>query len=421
MQEYLEQNFSTLAPLQDASLLKIPSKVNRTIQRYVSRADLKMIHPDIDVARELCLIFLNNLGATFHTGRWKRLYSRILKRQVSFSDDNTYARIIRVLKKGTVKQGPLLQVNDYFQPGMSKQYALPDVYFSKGVESYRLTTEHAIKLRNREHYRLLAEAAENPIARNLLRFYSEIRTPLKSEIHEEAKGLISQGFKSKKGKKLTYLNRHDRARWKDHGQRMFVEDCIDIYEMYTDGGFLLPVVTDAKAGGRVVDSFVLTPGWIRAMITVNGERLVEVDYAALHPNLAATIYGGHAKYITHRDIAEKTGLNLADVKVEHLSFFNKRWDDLRKSPLYDFYTDTEIEMMTELYWDKLMNGHKSTSRKLFALEVQLMTEVITRLNSEGIYVLYIYDSVMCEPRHKDRVVATMNAVAFQMGIHTTAK
>ena len=202
---------------------------------------------------------------------------------------------------------------------------------------------------------------------------------------------------------------------------MFVEDCVEIYEICTGGGLLMPIVTDEKAGGRVVDSFTLMPGWIRNMTTVDGERLVEVDYTALHPNLAVAVYGGNAKYITHRGIAEKTGVDTGAVKKEHLSFFNKLWKHLVKSPMFDFYCETEPELMDAMYRDKRYNGHKSTSRKLLALEVQLMTNVITQLNSEGIYVLYIYDAVMCEPKHKERVVAVMNSTAVEMGIYTTAK
>lgn len=421
MAEYLEQNFSTLAPLQDASKLKIPSKVNRAIERYIHRSELKKIHPDHEVARELCLIFLNNLSTTFHCGRWKHLYSVILKRQVSFTSDNTYAAIVRLLSKGTAKHGPILLVQNSYGPGMSKQYALSDAYFSKGIVPYNLKTEYAIKLRNREHYRLHAEAADNPIARNLFRMYSEIKPPMKEEIQAEANTLIANGYRSKKGKLLTRLNGHRKSRWKDHEARMFVEDCVEIYEMYTDGGYLMPVVTDAKAGGRVVDSFTLMPSWIRNMTTVNGQRLVEVDYAALHPNIASSVYGGQSKYITHRGIAEMAGIDPATVKVEHLSLFNKRWDDMQKSTLLGYYMATDMDMMMGIYWDKLENGYKSTPRRLFAREVALMSKVIEELNAEGIYVLYVYDAVLCERKHKDRVITIMNNAAVSMGIHTTAK
>lgn len=421
LSEDWDQDHSTFAPLQDASLLKVPAKANRTIERFVSRSALRKIHPDPDVARELCLIFLSNLSSTFHSGRWKRLYSVILRRQVSFTDDSTYVRIVEVLKDGTPKLGSILHVIKDARKGKSYEYALGDAYYGKGIVPYTLKTEHAVNLRNREHYRLYAEASDNPIARNLFRIYSVVRPPLKEEIHAEAKKLISMNFKSKKGKELTYLHRHDKGRWERPEERMFVEDCLDIYEICTGGGFLMPIVTDEKAGGRVVDSFTLMPGWIRNMTTVNGERLVEVDYAALHPNLAVAVYGGNAKYITHRGLAEKAGVDPGAVKKEHLSFFNKRWKDLVKSPVFDFYCETEPELMDAMWRDKHDKGHKSTSRKLFALEVTLMTNVITQLNSEGIFVLYIYDAVMCEPRHKARVVAVMNDAAVEMGIYTTAK
>jgi hypothetical protein len=42
--------------------------------------------------------------------------------------------------------------------------------------------------------------------------------------------------------------------------------------------------------GRVVDSFMLTPAWIRNEIAIEGKKLTECDYTALHPNRAVKLY-----------------------------------------------------------------------------------------------------------------------------------
>ena len=133
------------------------------------------------------------------------------------------------------------------------------------------------------------------------------------------------------------------------------------------------------------------------------------------------IYGGSQNYLTHENVAEKAGIDLKDVKIEHLSFFNKTWDGMRSSPLFDYYSKYESDMISKIYYDKKAHGHKITSQKMFAVEVSIMTDVIKHLNSLGIYVLYVYDALMCEEKNKAVVVETMNRIVLEHGIKTNVK
>jgi hypothetical protein len=87
------------------------------------------------------------------------------------------------------------------------------------------------------------------------------------------------------------------------------------------------------------------PSWIRALVKINGKPLAEIDYKALHPNIAMKLYGGNRKYITHDAIAEASGVDRLLVKKEHLSFFNKHPEQMKKSPLYDYYMANEEQLM----------------------------------------------------------------------------
>ncbi|QIH37875.1 hypothetical protein G7A72_03245 [Flavobacterium sp. Sr18] len=184
---------------------------------------------------------------------------------------------------------------------------------------------------------------------------------------------------------------------------------------------MIPSAGDEKSGGRVVDSFTLMPSWIRKEISINGTKLKEADYTALHPNIAVKLYAGKESYITHQKVAENASIDVADVKIEHLSFFNKHWNGMLTSPLFNYYANNETEMMENIFKDKQQNGYKITSRKLFKAEVDVMTTVIEKLNGVGIYVLYVYDALICKPEDESIVIEIMDKVILDFGIKTEVK
>lgn len=403
-------------------MIHIPKKVNRVIERYVSREVLKSIHPDLNTARELCLIILSNLSSTYYQdSRYKRLSWEIMHRQTSTSSRYVYRRILDVLLDGSKLKGPIIQQGEDYQQGHKcREWALTDTYFGKGIESYRVTTPHVRYLREREHWRLISEAADNVIARNLLRIYRDLTLPTHDQIMTEARRLVNLGHRNRKGRKLTFLNGHSKSRWKDQSSIAFVEDGIDVFDLLTANGYMIPMVGDDNSGGRVVDSFALMPSWIRSMTTIDGERMTEADFSCLHPNLIQTIYQGPLKNITHQQVADALGINKQMVKTCHLAYFNSRWSDMVKSPVHPYYMDTCPDMMEAIRQDKTKHGHKVTSRKMFRAETDLMTAIITDLNTRKVNALYVFDALMVAKPHHQLLIDTMDANAKRMGIHTSA-
>ena len=104
------------------------------------------------------------------------------------------------------------------------------------------------------------------------------------------------------------------------------------------------------------------PSWIRSMCTVNGEPIEEADYSALHPNIAVKIYNGTTKYITHEAVAEELEMDVKNIKIEHLSFFNHKWENMYASPLFKYYSNSSPVMMENMYADKKI-GHTVTTKK----------------------------------------------------------
>jgi hypothetical protein len=251
--------------------------------------------------------------------------------------------------------------------------------------------------------------------------YPKIELPTSKELLVVGKRLAKDGHRTKKGKILTMRNNHINDYWKDADNRSFVEDNIKLFEFLTNRGFMIPGVGDEKSGGRVVDSFTLMPAWIREQITVDGAKLAECDYTALHPNIAIKIYDGKLTYLTHQNVAERTGIDVNSIKIEHLSFFNKQWLAMLKSPLFAFYEKNEPDMLSRIYNDKKEHGYKVTSAKMFSVEVAIMTDVIKHLSTIGINVLYVYDALLCEEKDKAIVVETMNRIILEHGVYTCVK
>lgn len=409
--------------------IKIPSKVEYVIKKYVSRKLLKDIHKDVEVAIELCLLFCTQLNSTYfdikngsQPSGWKSLRAEYLRDFLSLSP-LTYKKVITALEE-PLKKGAILECDHVSIIGEKNHfYRLTPPYLGKGIVSYDLKTKEAKALLNKHYYRVLGEAKKNPICENLIQFYQDITLPNMDQIKKEAERLIALGYVTKKNKRLAKLNKHGRAYYKNHKELSFVEDAIEIFEYLTDNGLLIPTVGGEASGGRVVDSFTLMPSWIRNLVLVNGKTPVESDYSCLHPNITITLYDGSTSYLTHSDLGLELNIDVKTVKKEHLSFFNKEVWQMKQSPLYPYYQHNEPRMLQNVIAEKYNTQykHKITSRRLFAKEVEVMTAVIQQLNKEGIFVGYVYDALFFHPDYAKRVKEVMDAVIQQFGIKTVAK
>ncbi|MFB3389853.1 hypothetical protein [Flavobacterium sp. LAR06] len=388
----------------------IPKKAQYNLRKYVSKDLLKTIDSDIDLAVEKCLVFLSNLASTYYTeSKWKALNSVILHEQTN------------VLTTGT-RTGAFIEVDKSYQIGSkSKKFRLTQTYLKVGLVEYLIKDAGIIRTRNKMYYQQLCEALTNPICSNLIAMYPKIDLPTSEELLAIGKQLVKEGRCTKKGKILTMSNKHLNSYWIDADNRSFVEDNIRLFEFLTGRGFMIPSAGNMSSGGRMVDSFSLMPAWIREQITVEEVKLTECDYSSLHPNIAVKLYDGSLTYLTHGLVAEKTGIDLKDVKIEHLSFFNMKWNDMRQSPLFGYYSTNEPDMLARIYHDKNEHGHKITSQKMFAVEVDIMSAVIRDLNANGVYVLYVYDALLCEEKDSKLVAEAMNRIILEYGVMTNVK
>lgn len=406
--------------------LFIPSKLEAALGRNLNKK-LKEIDPCIETAKELVYIIASNLSMTYHIAQdatdhqtqqgWKKLKAKLMRDQVSDINANTYKKIIELLEQGTAKGG-IMEVNNFYKVGeQSRSYRLTSSYFGKGIVSYTLKTDKAKSLRKKSFYKMLKTAMDNPIARSQIELYGQVQMPTIEEIKEEANRLIESGHHTKKGKRLT---KRDKSKFtKDQRKSLaFVSDAIELYKILTVNGFLVPVVSSANAGHRVITSLNLLPSWIRSMVKLESEHLPEVDFGSMHPCIASSLFGD-GEQITHTEVADFLGVDRKVAKVEHLSFFNKRGEQMVKSPLWAYYAKRKPVLLDNLIQDKSFRDYKKTSAMMFKKEVDIMTDVIVQLQDQGISCLYIFDALAVQQKHIGLVSELMVKSAAANGVNAT--
>ena len=399
-----------------SNYITVPAELKRYLER--NKRLLKHIDSDSTVAIEKCLLVASNLTNDNKNDEWKRLCSEILQIQVKKSNDNTYVvkQVIDVLiSSGLVEIKKDINGYDDYTEGKCREFRLT----TKILKYYQLTTNQVIFNRKQAILFHLRNIAENSIVKNLLRLYPSLTFPTLEELNKKAKRLVKEKYTNRKGQFLKFRNKHPDSYFKDIENIVFVEDHLLMYERYVINHLRLPTIGDDKSGGRVVDSLVLIPKWIREEILIDGERVVECDYQCLHPNIAFSIYGGDCKFLTHQIVADYLGIDLKIVKQGHLKFFNQRAEYMKKNPVFKYYEDNHPSLLVKFAEEKMMKkNHKITSKKLFDKEVQLMSCVIKKINRAKIYGIYIYDALYVKESDSKKVVDIMNEVALTMGFYS---
>ena len=416
----------------DYNYLLVPKGTKRSIER-LPKSIWSTIDTDKQVALDKCMIFVSNLTSLFFKddmNDWKSLSSHILHEQLKKGRDNSriYPQVINALKYATDSSYPIIECKlntsgreTYEAGSYSKQYRFNSHYRQVHLTRYEITTLDCLQKRFYYIKSKLNKFHNNPILKNLISLYPRIELPTSEEALTKGRQLVKEKYVNKKGKLLTVLNKKSKSHYTDLDNRTFVEDNIELFKQLTDNGYIIPSISDFKAGGRVTDSFNLMPSWIRRMCKIDGEPIVELDYTCLHPNIAISLFGGFTKCLNHSILATSLGKSIRDVKIEHLSFFNKHWKDMEKSLLYEYYAKMESEMLQNIIIDKKKNNYKNTSKLLFGKEVEIMAKCIEKLNVKGIYVMYVYDALYCKESDSKVVKEVMNDVILENGVFTHVK
>ena len=394
-----------------SNTLHLNHKLIKKIERLPVK-NLKKVHKDSKTAKELIMLFLTTFNNTYLIALkslenstkkegFKQLYSEYLRKNIG----SNYKAIIKLL----INEGIIVKGRNYFVNKRCTEYRLSKFYFNLKFSEYQIESDLVIKKLEKKNLNLLIQAICNPIARNNLDNLSNLELPSRSKIEKRLLEVAKSGYTNKKGKTLKKLGKKKRV---DHF--VYVEDYLDIFD-YLTIDYLIPIISQ-NAGGRVYTSLNLLPSLIKEEF-----GLIEVDYSCLHPNLANKIYEGSRKSITHDIVAQYLGIGRKEAKIEHLSFFNKDFLGMSRSPLLKYYMDKEPKMMHNLIIEKKEKGYRDTSLKLFTLETKIMTEVLIQLKENGIYAVYNFDAFLVDLKDVERTKSIMNDVLKKYGVNTVAK
>ena len=308
-------------------------KVLKTVETVLAKVPKelwKKVHPDKQVAIEMCLLFSSLLIPKLLSCRykeeeeekeeWKFLGGRFLRRLFNDNPD-TYLNILAVLTYDG-GCGEIVEIGKGDNIGIkASKFRFTPQYKTKKVTKRILKTDYAKKLSRKLIEESYSWVQENSIVKNLVQLYPIITLPTIEKIVKEGQRIIKEdGGEIKRGRTLIFLNNRPKSYYKNRENVSFVEDCIEVFRYWTEDGLMIPKVCSLKKGGRVIESLNMIPGWIRNLIKINGNTISECDFECLHPNNAATIYGGSYKYLTHKKIADYLGIKERDAKIENLSY-----------------------------------------------------------------------------------------------------
>lgn len=415
----------------------VPNKIYRTLYNHADSKLLKEIHEDKNVAIEYCMWFVHLLVKLSEVDEededLERNYMCIASSRLEslfgwIGKSRRYTKILNVLYFGLDE--PIVECNDEFViGGKSLGYRFTDRYYRKGYHKYSLKTNAVKSAYLKSNYKNIADKMDNPIFKKLIDSYSYIDLPTIEEINEEAKRVV--GKYTNKGKILKFKGKQSASYYKA-GKYSFIEDNINYFKLLTDGGYIIPKIGTEKSGGRVVDSFTLMPSWIRKLCKINGQPIIQHDYSSLHPNILLMLYGTEEEQQaiggdTHTKLAELffTGAGDKDrsnpefenfrqqIKIENLSFWNKRISHMKKSILWGFMWNIAPNTMQGVIDEKKAKGYIITSLCLFSCEVQLMTDIISNL-PEDQKIIYVYDALYSNTDLKE----IMNHTAVEYGLTT---
>lgn len=410
--------------VEENSKIRVPIYAKRHLERNVPRFLLRKVNKNRKRAVEICLFVLSLIVNNNPRYEWTKLSSERLAEFTKYGKDNTfiYNNVLNVLKYSKGLISPLIVVKknngkETYEVGReTKKYKLSSFFVSKRTIEIELIHNDILKPYYSYKESEFNNLKDNPIVKNILQLYPRITYPTIDDKNLEAKRLIDLGFKSKKGKALIY--KKNLKNFTEANNHLFVEECIDMFNRHKDRG-VMSISSSENAGGRVTYNLNLMNGWIRHLIKIDGEEIVELDFVAFHPNIATKIYNGSQKYITHKYVAEELNIELNEVKKQHLSYFNDEIKVMFNKKVHEFYKSKEPQMLENLLNDKKKNNYKITSKRMFELETQIMTKIIELLNSKGIFVIYIYDALACKKSDLELVKAVMEEVVLEFGVYTT--
>ena len=403
--------------LQDPTKCCYPYAIEKHLKK-ANKEDLKAIASDPSQAKEMIYLFCSNLVSTqyeFLHGnghKIKNLHSRILLEQCG----NNYKQIIDYL----IKHELLKTDNRYVVGEKSKSYWFTEKVLRSKVKEHYLKFDTIINRRQKINNTYSQALAKNVIANiSIEKVYPHLELPSINAVQALLEKRVSAKYVTPKGKKYIKPSKKKRQRLLEGSDVIYTDDLMNIYNYLTKGGIKQFSIGNENCP-RPISSITLMPSVIRKEIKMGGQELYELDYTALHPNIANCLYGENQSMITHKDMEVYLSIPYLQAKKYNLSYFNYEEKYFLSSKASKYYQENHPILFDELLRIKQINPMIIT-HSLFKKEVELMTNVFVELDKNGIRPVYVYDAVLVIKEHVSQTREIMNLVAKQMGINSIVK
>lgn len=303
--------------------------------------------------------------------------------------------------------------------------------FNRYFKPYKITSTKIIdELKKKRSAKYMERLSSDEYRKLLIDIPERYEFPTIESIEAKAKEMVASGVKSKDGQ--TYVWEYSESDFgyvtkkfkvkntiytrtiqvKTNDSVVSIQEGIDIYKRFINEGLYFK---DKGEATRYYTSFSLMPSWIRKYIKIDGKKLIENDFTALHSRLINKFIGCDIEELTgdsHTKLMNKLELSSRnEAKIIGLSYWNSMI--LNGQTVASKKNANAFKRMDEwlkrehiTFWKKLneIKGvtHTSMSKLLMRLERFLMDDVVEQFVGDLPYI-YCYDCIYTTIDIKDEM------------------
>lgn len=376
---------------------------------------------------------------------YKNIYSSTFK---TISRDH-YSKLLKSLMNGTKKFGSIIECDNSYCNDINEKY--------KKAKGYKLSDKYRVRKTKLINYHepktinsqldvkgSLEAIRTNFICRSLIETYPRVKLPTPKEVEQRALELNSVEYNKTYKKVLVFEKdycKHNNiklSKFQKHTKDKNISSLnrdVNWYKSQYLKGFTVPKIS--KNGYyRVSDLITRLPKWIRHMLEIDGEELVELDFTALHPNLFKKLCYKHMdedEFLLfesfldgdiYENIASTLDCERDEIKKSFLKYLNIKEYAMKYNKVDVFvkeYLPTMFKIISSMKTATQFDtdeSHKGVCWFLMRNEVKLLEICMKKLHQVEIPCLQVYDAVLIPKSKTDEAFEIMNNTCSELGLNT---
>ena len=298
-----------------------------------------------------------------------------------------------------------------------------NVQFNRRLVEYRFKSQKLIDALKAKRIEAIKRNFENPIYLKLINeIPSRYEFPSIESVEALSEQMVASGATNNEGK--LYVLDYQESDFKTVKKRIktkkasytmsvrvkvnqnvvSIQEGIAIYKRFLNEGLYFK---DTGKHTRYYTSLSLMPSWIRKLIKIDGQEIIENDFSALHNRLVNSYCGSICPELTgdsHTKLMNALGLqSRQEAKMIGLSYWNSRImfgktvaskANAEAFGKMDEFLQTKYPKIWYALYDIKSQSHTDMSKLLMRMERELMENVINEFVGDAPYI-YTYDCIYC--------------------------